>query len=301
MNLLKRLCLQQCDGKGYVRCLSQRNFSLGSLPQDLQQSVKLYSNNRWRRLVLARKAEKNSLVLKTAVRELSLFSFDTYRLVRQLEAQGFTRGQSVAVMRTINALMVDTMLGLKDRILSTTDLENETYAYKSALADLRQELSLLRQNDTAQLRTEAEQILREIENMNSVWVDHTNTLKGEISMDMNNRKSETREHETLTELRIQDVQHKLVLKLSELKTAMERVKMESTTKVVWISLSTLGILMLVDYMYPMTPNAQTPKPAWPGNGLEPTSNPIHIPDSVALQPLIRLGEAPKSPDSGPRS
>ena len=181
---------------------------------------------------------------------LTRFNFDTYKLVRQLERQNLSRPQAVAIMRTVNALLVDTTLNIRAAMLSRPELENETFAYKNSLADLRSELGLLRQNDTAQLRSETEGILRETESLSGQWTEQLGALKAEVSVDMNNRKADVRDHSKTTELKIQDINHKLVIRLAELKTAMERTKMETTKRIVWVALTSLGGFMVLDYALP---------------------------------------------------
>jgi hypothetical protein len=88
---------------------------------------------------------------------------DTYRLVTRLEKNSFTRGQSVALTRTINALLADNTLKIRNNTLSKAELENESFKFKANLQQLRSELNLLRQNETAALRSETESILRQIE------------------------------------------------------------------------------------------------------------------------------------------
>ncbi|KAJ3284811.1 hypothetical protein HK104_009765 [Borealophlyctis nickersoniae] len=158
----------------------------------------------------------------------SKFNFDTYKLVRQLERQGFTRGQAVAIMRTINALLVDSTLSIRSEILSKTDLENQTYLYKAHLQELRNELQLLRQNDSATLKADTETIMREVEGLNQKFSEMIGSLKAEISMDINNHKTEGREIGTDTDLAIQEIHHRLVIKLSDLKTKIETMKVETT-------------------------------------------------------------------------
>lgn len=89
----------------------------------------------------------------------SSYNFDTYKLVRQLERHsfsnirnGFSRGQSVALMRTINAFLVDSTLSLRQDLTTESDLENESYLAKAHLQELRNELSGLRQNDSQNLK-----------------------------------------------------------------------------------------------------------------------------------------------------
>jgi Protein of unknown function (DUF1640) len=80
------------------------------------------------------------------------FNFDTYKLVKQLEQTGFNRSQSVALMKTINAFLVDSRLDNMKLLINSKELENENYLSKSNLNQVRAELSGLRQNDTLGLK-----------------------------------------------------------------------------------------------------------------------------------------------------
>ncbi|KND03207.1 uncharacterized protein SPPG_02264 [Spizellomyces punctatus DAOM BR117] len=195
-----------------------------------------------------------SLMLETSQQQrrgiTSKFNFDTYKLVRQLERQGFTRGQAVAIMRTINALLVDSTLSIRSDILSKTDLENQTYLYKAHLQELRNELQLLRQNDSAQLKADTEQILRDIESMNAKFSEFVGSLKTDVSMDLNNHKTDGREVGTDTDLRIQEIHHKLIVRISDLKTKIETMKVETTRIIVWMALGTFAVLMSIDWISP---------------------------------------------------
>lgn len=121
--------------------------------------------------------------------------------------------------------------------------------------------------------------------MNATWVEALNSLKGEISMDMNNRKSETRESAKITDLRIQDVQHKLVIKLAELKTGMEKLKMEITKRIVWVAIASFASLMLIDYAHP-------PEPEFPVDDVMPVG--VANAGAVAIGRNIRSGTGGKA-------
>ncbi|EGF83296.1 hypothetical protein BATDEDRAFT_32705 [Batrachochytrium dendrobatidis JAM81] len=178
------------------------------------------------------------------------FNFDTYKLVRQLELQGLTRGQAVAIMRTINAFLVDDTMAVRAATLSTVELENEIYLYKAQLQELRNELQLLRQNDSASLKADTETTIREIESLHQKFVDILASLKGEVAMDLNNHKADSRELGTDTDLRIQEIHHKLVLKLSDLKTKIETMKVEMTQMIVWMVIGLVSAIIVVDMFEP---------------------------------------------------
>ncbi|TPX37079.1 hypothetical protein SmJEL517_g01099 [Synchytrium microbalum] len=181
---------------------------------------------------------------------LSRFSFDTYRLVRGLERHGFRRGQAVSLMRTINALLVDATLTIRSEMLTKTELENQSYKMRSELHELRSELSLLRQNDTSTLKSLSEQLMVDIESLTQKFNESATTLKTEINLDMNNRKAEARETASDADMQIQEIHHKLILKLADLKTHIEATKMKTTRTVVWWAIGSFAIIMGLDWVLP---------------------------------------------------
>ncbi|KAI9206911.1 uncharacterized protein BJ171DRAFT_308610 [Polychytrium aggregatum] len=192
------------------------------------------------------------------------FSFDTYKLVKQLERQGFKRSQAVAIMRIINAILLESTMDIRSKLLSKTELENESYLYKADLQELRNELQLLRQNDTANLKTDSEAILRDIEALNQKFADKIASLKSEVAIDMNIHKSESREHGMDLNLRMQEINHKLVLRISDLKTNIETMKIDTTRMIVWYLLLTLSVLIGVDYLLALGTEKEKHKPATSG-------------------------------------
>ncbi|KAJ3104423.1 Golgi transport complex subunit 6 [Phlyctochytrium bullatum] len=183
------------------------------------------------------------------------FNFDTYKLVRQLERQGFSRGQSVAVMRTINALLVDSTLSVRGQMLSKTEVENEAYLYKTNLEELKNELQILRQNETGSLKAEVETIMRNLESLNQKLSERIAALKADVSMDLNNHKTEARDIGTTTDLKIQEIHHKLVIHISNLKTKMETIKMDLTRNIVWTALFAFAFILTAEFLtQPSTPS-----------------------------------------------
>lgn len=118
------------------------------------------------------------------------------------------------------------------RFLIIVVSSQQTYLYKAHLQELRNELQLLRQNDSAQLKADTEQILRDIESMNAKFSEIIGSLKTDVSMDINNHKTDGREVGTDTDLRIQEIHHKLIVKISDLKTKIETMKVETTRFIV---------------------------------------------------------------------
>eukprot|EP00842_Homolaphlyctis_polyrhiza_P003297 jgi/Hompol1/3969/HPOL_003417-RA len=158
-------------------------------------------------------------------------------------------------MRTINAFLVDGTMAVREQTLSATDLENEVYLYKAQLQELRNELQLLRQNDSANLKADTEMVMREIESLNQKFTELVASLKAEVAMDLNNHKADAREQGTETDLRIQEIHHKLVLKLSDLKTKIETMKVELTRMIIWMIIVAVSFVALVDWIKPAGPSS----------------------------------------------
>ncbi|TPX40154.1 hypothetical protein SeMB42_g06131 [Synchytrium endobioticum] len=200
----------------YHEISSSATGSTDIIHADLRTAIRNYVHSYIQHAQLSTSAvSMNPATGYTRDPSMSRFSFDTYRLVRQLERQGFKRGQAVSLMRTINALLVDATLTIRAQMLTKTSMENQSYRMRSELQELRSELSLLRQNDTSTLRSLLDQLMRDIENLTQKFAESLATLKTEINLDMNNRKAEMRETAANTDMEIQEIHHKLSLKLAE--------------------------------------------------------------------------------------
>jgi hypothetical protein len=73
-------------------------------------------------------------------------------------------------------------------------------------------------------------------------------------MDLNNHKADSREIGTGIDLRIAQIQHKLILKTSVLKTKLETTKVELTRDIVWYSCAFILGLIGLDFLIPNPKN-----------------------------------------------
>ncbi|KAH7050639.1 hypothetical protein BKA57DRAFT_384334, partial [Linnemannia elongata] len=157
-------------------------------------------------------------------------NFNTNRIVTKLEKNGFQRGQAEVVMRSIKALLGGHTNKIRKNILTTGDLENESYLFKAALTELRTELQILRKNDAAALAIRTEIISREIDSLNQKLREDIANLKNDIAIDMNSRKSDVREEQKALEIRIQSMSNHYMAQLGDMRTKMEAAKWETTRK-----------------------------------------------------------------------
>lgn len=206
-------------------------------------------------------------------------NFDTYNLVRQLERQGgFTRTQAVAIMRVILTHLSDAVLALRSQMVSKQDLEQDQLLFQARLSHLRQELDRLKTLNQFELEVGCggrfgrpsqcspqishipfyQQVTREIENLNNQFNESLVTLKSEIDMEMNNRKTEARDVSKDTTIAITQVNHKLILKLADVKTRMEEIKLNVIRRILWTAMATVILLIATDFVIPHTPTSSSP-------------------------------------------
>ncbi|KAF9960900.1 hypothetical protein BGZ72_005570 [Mortierella alpina] len=157
-------------------------------------------------------------------------NFNTNKVVRKLENNGFLRGQAEGIMRAIKGLLGQHTSKIRKNMLTSGDLENESYLFKAALTELRTELQILRKNDAAALAIKSEIISREIDSLNQKLREDIANLKNDIAIDMNSRKSDVREEQKALEIRIQSMSNHYMAQLGDMRTKMEAAKWEATRK-----------------------------------------------------------------------
>ncbi|ORX50853.1 hypothetical protein DM01DRAFT_1337453 [Hesseltinella vesiculosa] len=175
--------------------------------------------------------------------------FDTYRLLRALENQGFSRQQAEVVMKGIKFKLRESTAQLRNELLLRSDLENESYLFKAELSELRTEIQIMRRNDTQMLQTEASIITREVDALGQRLREDVAVMKNDVTLDMNNRKNETQEEQKAIDMKIQEINNKFTIQLGEVRTELEAVRWETIWKgmagiaVAGFTIGTVGYLL----------------------------------------------------------
>ncbi|CEJ01910.1 hypothetical protein G6F70_007114 [Rhizopus microsporus] len=175
--------------------------------------------------------------------------FDTYKLLTQLESQGFSRKQAEVIMKGIKFRLRECTASMKQQLLLSSDLENESYLFKAALSELRTEIQVLRRNDMQMLQSELTLLTREVDILEQRLNEGIATMKNDIQMDMNNRKNETREDQKTMDMKIQEINNKFTIRLGDIRTEIEAVRWETIWKgmtgvcLAGLTIATLGYLL----------------------------------------------------------
>ncbi|KAI8385702.1 hypothetical protein BD560DRAFT_363847 [Blakeslea trispora] len=176
--------------------------------------------------------------------------FDTYDLLTHLVSEGgFSRRQAEVIMKGIKFRLRECTSSVKQQLLMTSDLENESYLFKAALSELRTEVQVMRKNDMQTLQTDISLLTREVDGLEQQLNEGVANMKNEIQMDMNNRKNETREDQKDMELKIQEINNKFTIRLGDIRTELEAVRWETIWKgltgiaFAGITIASLGYLL----------------------------------------------------------
>ncbi|KAJ3111611.1 hypothetical protein HK100_002632 [Physocladia obscura] len=169
---------------------------------------------------------------------------DTQAAVFKLSKCGLTRGQSAAIARTAQSLLIAKTQRMRNSLVAAAELDKAQFFRDKQAHELRSELEILRRNETALLRTELESISRALDALTQKSSEKIASLKSDVTFDLNNHKTERRALSTRIDLRIQEIHHKLTVELSTLKTRLESVKMEATQRAIWVALVTFGAVLI---------------------------------------------------------
>lgn len=175
--------------------------------------------------------------------------FDTYEVLTHLESQGFTRKQAEVIMKGMKFRLRECTASVKQQLLLTSDLENESYLFKAALSELRTEVQVMRRNDMQTLQTDLSLITREVDSLEQRLSEGVADMKNEIQMDMNNRKNETQEDQKGMDMKIQEINNKFTIRLGDIRTEIEAVRWETIWKgmtgvlLAGLTIASLGYLL----------------------------------------------------------
>ncbi|KAI9031416.1 hypothetical protein DFJ74DRAFT_655596 [Hyaloraphidium curvatum] len=194
-------------------------------------------------------------------RSVSRSSIDTYRIVRSLEREKFTREQAVAIMQVLDELLVESSAAVRRQAVSRFELETSIYKFRSRLQDLRTELHMVRSKATSELRGEISELQAEIDSIGNRLNEAVGKLRFDMSVEHSNRKAEEAEEGKALEGKTLDLQQTLAVKLADLRTSAETMKMSSTRKLVLYAGGAIALTVGFDLLLPWIEAKLTPKPA----------------------------------------
>ncbi|KAG8898988.1 hypothetical protein FRB99_007012 [Tulasnella sp. 403] len=173
--------------------------------------------------------------------------FNTYRFYKALEIS-FEPPIAKTLMRATRGALVDRIRRTKKDALSVQNFDNSAYLFRAALSELRTELTMRTRKETATLRTTLTALRKEVDLLDSKMKEDIATLKHEIQMDINNRKTESKAETKRADLAIEG------------RTEIEQAKWDNTRR----GVAVIGaFVMLVIVSMELAPKKPAPPPPPP--------------------------------------
>ncbi|XP_013928962.1 PREDICTED: coiled-coil domain-containing protein 90B, mitochondrial-like, partial [Thamnophis sirtalis] len=172
-------------------------------------------------------------------------TFDTHRLVRDLEAHGFAKEQAetvVSALMNLSAVSLDTVY--KDMVTQGQQ-EITLQQIMFHLDSIRKDMVILEKSEFANLRAENEKMKIELDQVKQQLMNETNQIRAENKLDINLERSrvtdmftdqerklmenstEFHKKDSNTNSSLTEVNNKIDAEIAALKTLMESNKLET--------------------------------------------------------------------------
>jgi hypothetical protein len=131
--------------------------------------------------------------------------FDTYGFVKRLSAGGFSKGQSITIMKGIRSLLDKNVGEARVNLVSKSNIENEMYLFQAASSELRNEIQNAKKLAIDELSRERTRIQTEFDLLNQAFMAEIMKLKDELNGMFNDRKMVTRAEQRAMDNKVGDI------------------------------------------------------------------------------------------------
>ncbi|CAO3701392.1 unnamed protein product [Rhizopus stolonifer] len=111
-----------------------------------------------------------------------------------------------------------------------TSFYNDTYLIKAGLSELKTDVQMMKRQDVQALKADSNLLAREVDIVAQQLREQVDTIRDEITLELDNKKNETRMDHQEIDIKLQELNNKLTIKLSEVKMGLETVRLETIWK-----------------------------------------------------------------------
>ncbi|KJX96372.1 mitochondrion protein [Zymoseptoria brevis] len=170
--------------------------------------------------------------------------FDTYGLVQRLNESGWTDEQAITVMKGMRLMLSNNMNLAREALVSKSQVENETYLFRAACAELKTEITGRRRAEQEKMRTERTQLQHEVDILNQKLNHESAAMKDEMRGMFDDRKMAVRNEQRITESKVQRLNYQITVDLqADAKSEVEGLRWVMTRRVI-IALGTVIVMVL---------------------------------------------------------
>ena len=170
--------------------------------------------------------------------------FDTYGLVRRLVESGWTEEQSITLMKAVRLKLAENMDLAREALVSKSQVENESYLFRAACAELRIEITNRRKAEQEKMRTERTQLQHEVDILSQRIGQESASLKDDLKGMFDDRKMSVRNDQRSTEAKVQRLNYQITVDLqADAKSDVEGLRWVMTRRVL-MALGIVGFMVI---------------------------------------------------------
>lgn len=170
--------------------------------------------------------------------------FDTYGLVKRLSDAGWSPLQAITIMKAMRLILADNMALAREALVSKSNVENETYLFRAACAELRTEVMSRRKAEQEKMRTERTQLQHEVDILAQRLSQESGVMKDDIKGMFDDRKMAVRNEQRGMESKVQQLNYKITVSLqADARSDVEGLRWVMTRRVI-IALGVVVIMVL---------------------------------------------------------
>ncbi|EME85583.1 uncharacterized protein MYCFIDRAFT_150638 [Pseudocercospora fijiensis CIRAD86] len=159
--------------------------------------------------------------------------FDTYGLVRRLVDSGWSEEQAITTMKAVRLQLAQNMDLAREALVSKSQVENETYLFRAACAELKTEVTARRKAELEKMRTERDQLQHEVEILTQRLGQESAALKDELKGMFDDRKMAVRNEQLSVEAKLQRLNYQITVDLqADAKSEVEGLRWVLTRRTI---------------------------------------------------------------------
>ncbi|KAI5850090.1 hypothetical protein BZA05DRAFT_400928 [Tricharina praecox] len=169
--------------------------------------------------------------------------FDTLKFVQRLEAEGFSRDQSEALLRVLSDVVEESIQNLTRTMVPREDQEKINYAQKVDFAKLRSELTALHGSELNPIKNDQERLNSEISRLSARLREEVQRAQSSVKLDLNLEKGRIREESSVHELKIKETDTRIEKEVGDLRGMLESVKFSTLQWLIGVCTGTAALLL----------------------------------------------------------
>ncbi|KAI9355739.1 mitochondrion protein [Zopfochytrium polystomum] len=156
----------------------------------------------------------------------SVHSFDTYRFVQRLEADGFTRESAEAIMNSLSEVVKESIHGISATSISKSEFEKTMYMNTVDFNHFRSELHLRDANETAVIRAEAARLSADLNRLRLRSAEELRRIQSNVRLELGQEKARIRDEMSVQEIKIREADARIESEAAAVATTLEGIPWE---------------------------------------------------------------------------